>query len=374
MKLLKNIEDFEYLLKKMFIQLQNIPEPSFQEFKTTRYIYETLKSFGLKDLKTFDTGCFGTINCNRQKTLAIRADIDALPLDKERCIYKHLCGHHFHIAALLGAIGFITKNDIDLKYNLRFIFQPAEEVVSGAEFMIDKGCMENVDEIYALHVEPLIEIGKISISPGVSMAGSRHFEIVMKGHSTHAAYPHLGTDVILAASDLIVKAQGIVSRNIPPEDSAVLTFGKIKAGSAWNIIPEDAEILGTFRFLNNNSNALLEEKLTNLLKSADIFYNTKSVIKIEKGTFPVVNDPDLSKKLEELLANSEIDVSKDNLLSMGGEDFCYYSKHAPSLFIKFGIKTDKIVPLHNKNFSPPFSALKYAVYLWIKLLTEEKES
>jgi amidohydrolase len=366
----KIIEKYKSEIMKSFTTLEGLAEPSFQEYKTTQFIIDELSKAGIKSITNLNTGCFGTLNFNKDTTLAIRADIDALPYNDEKTVYRHLCGHHFHSTALLETIKIIVKEKLKLNSNLRFIFQPAEERVSGAEFIIKNGGMENVTEIYGLHVDPELFIGEIYAEKGPVMAGARHFSITMSGKSTHAAYPHLGTDPIVASANFIQTAQAIVSRMVDPLKSAVLTFGSINGGSAHNIIPESVTIKGTFRFLDDENSMLIETKLKNILSSIDKSFGTVSNIEIDKGTYPVCNDDSLSHKIKSILQRDKFKFITSPHLSMGGEDFCFYGKLAPSLFIKFGTRTNnKIIPIHNKEFKVSAEPLFDAIYMWIKILT-----
>ncbi|UOD35438.1 amidohydrolase [Deferribacteraceae bacterium V6Fe1] len=364
------IEKYKPEIIKSFTTLEALAEPSFQEFKTTQFIIDELSKTGISNFTNLSTGCFGTLDFNKDSTVAIRADIDALPYNDEKTIYRHLCGHHFHAAALLETIKIIVRENLQLNSNFRFIFQPAEERVSGAEFIIKNGGMKNVTEIYGLHVDPELYVGEIYVEKGAVMAGARHFSITMSGKSTHAAYPHLGADPIVASANFIQTAQAIVSRMVDPLKSAVVTFGSITGGSAHNIIPESVTIKGTFRFLEEENSRLIETKLKHILSGIDQSFGTSSTINIDKGTYPVLNDEKVSQKLKSILKGEKFRFIRNPHLSMGGEDFCFYGKLAPSLFIKFGTRTnDKIIPIHNKDFCVPIEPLFDAIYMWIKILT-----
>lgn len=367
---LEIVKNYENEIQKSLNKFANVAEGSFKEFKTTKTIIDELKSVGIEDIVDLKTGCFGNLNFHKDKWIAIRADIDALPINSEKTQFKHLCGHHFHIVALLQAIKIIKIENIPLKYNLRFIFQPAEEIVNGAKFIIENGGLKDVSEIYGLHVEPELFCGEVFAEEGAVMAGARHFNITVKGKSTHAAYPHLGSDVIAASSNLIVSAQNIVSRMTSPAKSAVISFSTINGGSAHNILPEKVDILGTYRFLEESVDANIQKNLTSLLKSIDKFFKTKSKIAIDSGTSPVINDKYLVEKLKNVFKDDIFKFVGTMDTSMGAEDFCFYSKKVPSVFIKFGIReNDRIVPLHNRDFSVTVKPLILATYFWIKLLT-----
>lgn len=368
---IESIKKYENEIKKSLENFSCIAEGSFKEFKTTKTIVDELKSVGIEDIVDLKTGCFGDLNFNKDKWVAIRADIDALPVNKEKTEFKHLCGHNFHIVALLEAIKIIKKENILLKYNLRFIFQPAEEIVKGAKFIIENGGLKDVSEIYALHVEPELYAGEIFAEPKTVMAGAKHFNITVNGKSTHAAYPHLGSDTIAASSNLIVSAQNIVSRMSSPAKSAVVSFSAINGGNTYNILPEKVDLLGTYRFLEEDVNILIENALKNLLKSVDIFFKTESELTIDEGTYPVINDKMLAMKLKTAFKDDIFKFINQVDTSMGAEDFCFYSKIVPSMFIKFGIREgNKITPLHNIDFHVTAKPLVFATYFWIKLLSE----
>jgi amidohydrolase len=354
---------------KVFKQLESLAEPAFKEFKTTEFIKNYLEKNGITDFKTFDTGLFGTLDFGAKKTIGIRADIDALPTNKENTEFKHLCGHHLHSSALLLTLSKIIKKSDKPKVNIRYIFQPAEEIVQGAPFLIEKGVLENLSEIYGMHVEPELDLGTFSIKKNEVMAGARHFDIEFFGSATHAAYPHLGTDLVVAAADFITKAQSIISRKINPTEKAVISFGKIEGGTVGNILPDKLRIEGTYRFFNEKINKKLVDNLNNLLKSIEIFYSIKTNFVIHDGPPPLINNEKLVDKLYEKLKNIKTKLVDDDRISMGGEDFAFYLLDVPGCFLRLGIKnTPEIIPLHSKNLVVPEKALEYAIDVWENLI------
>lgn len=358
-------------INNIFSCITDIAEPSFKEYETTAYIDNYLKNIGLCDYKRFDTGIYGTINAGKKETVAIRADIDALPYDLSKNLYKHLCGHNLHSSVLLATLLLIKRDIIKPKVNLRYIFQPAEEIISGANFMIKNGCMEGVKKIYALHVDPEVDFGTIGLKDGPIMAGSKHFKITFSGKGTHAAYPHKGNDLIVASSVFISNVQTIVSRKINPVKSAVISFGKIEGGSAANILPSELTILGTFRFLDNDTKKIIEKSLKLYLASISKQFDIAAHIEISEGTYPVINDSDLVKRVIEICKKENINYSTEIATSMGGEDFCFYSRYTPSLFIRLGIGTKDTFPLHNPNFFIPKGTLENGIKLWKGILENE---
>ena len=348
--------------------LENLPEESFKEFKTTEFICHYLKSCEIKNFINCNPGVFGTIDVNKDKTIAIRADIDALPIDPEKKHFKHMCGHHAHTAILLEFLKYANENREKLKCNIRFIFQPAEEIGKGAKFLIEKGAIDEVDEIYALHVEPLLNLGEIGLKKGYLLAGAKFFGLEISGKSTHAALPHNGIDIFVVFSDLVSKIQIIVSRFKNPVKSAVFSIGKVEAGYAHNIIPDKIKISGTFRFFEDEIRKIIEKKLLDTLESFKIFYGIDYKLNYLTGTIPLINDSDLIDNLTKIFKKSEFKIIENIYPMMGSEDFAFYLQKVPGVFIRFGIKEgESHPPLHNKNFYVPEKAVDLGVKLWEKI-------
>ena len=348
--------------------LENLAEESFKEFKTTQYICEYLEKNGIKDFKNCNPGVFGTIDAGKDKTVAIRADIDALPLDNDKKEFKHMCGHHAHTAILLGFLRYANENLKNLKFNIRFIFQPAEEIGRGAKYLIENGAIENVDEIYGLHVEPLLNLGEIGIKKGFLLAGAKFFNLEIIGKSTHAALPHKGIDIFLVFSDLLNKIQSIISRFKDPVKSGVISIGKINAGYAHNIIPHKIEISGTYRYFEDEVKKIIEEKFINALESIKLFYGIDYKLDYLTGTIPLINDNKIVDRLIKILQNSKFKVVESIYPMMGSEDFSFYLEEIPGVFIRLGIKEgESHPPLHNRNFYVPEKAVDLGVRLWEKL-------
>jgi amidohydrolase len=349
---------------KLLNDLTLIAEPSFQEFKTTRYIIDFLKNHSIKIEKELKTGCFGTINVNAKKTIAIRADIDALPFDDHHTIFKHLCGHHAHTAGLLLALANINKNKKKLKTNIRYIFQPAEETGIGAKFVIKHGALENVSEVYGLHGEPNYALGKICLKNGRLMAGSGSFDLTIKGKGTHAAFPQYGNDVIVAIADYINLCQKIISRFKNPVESGIISFTMIKGGFAKNILPEKVEAAGTFRFFDKSVKKLIKQKMLDILGSIEKIYNVTGKINFNLTTEPVINNKKSTEKLKNIL-KKEFDIVEDYTEVMGSEDFSEYLKEIPGVYFIVGIaKNANHPPLHNKNFFVPDEAVMIYKKIW----------
>ncbi len=348
--------------------LEELAEESFKEVKTTEFICKYLVDCGIKNFINCNPGVIGTIDINKDKTIALRADIDALPLDKDKIEFKHMCGHHAHTAILLKFLDYANQNRENLKYNIRFIFQPAEEIGKGAKYLINKGCLKGVDEIYAIHVEPVLKLGEVGLKKGYLLAGAKFFDLEINGKSTHAALPHNGMDVFVVFSELLNKIQTIISRFKDPVKSAVFSIGKVEAGYAHNIIPDKIKISGTFRFFEDEISNLLEKKFIDALESLKSFYGINYELNYLTGTVPLKNDERLVGSLIESFKNSEFKVVTNIYPMMGSEDFAFYLQKVPGVFIRFGIRVgDYHPPLHNRNFYVSEKVVELGVKLWRKI-------
>ncbi|MGE4267372.1 MAG: M20 family metallopeptidase [Deferribacterales bacterium] len=357
-----NAKQAQLDLKELFERA----EPSFQEHRTSEYIKSRLNGMGLTDYKTVGTGIFGTIDAGKEKTVALRSDMDALPFNAEKTEYKHLCGHHANMTTLLGVLDYASANRKKLKYNIRYIFQPAEEVIGGAVTMIEAGCLEGVSEIFATHTGPDSELGSVALITGDCMAGSNHFDIKIKGKSTHAAHPNLGTDTVTAACEYVISCQTIISRMKDPVETGLISFGMINGGTAANILPETVELHGTFRHFDPAVKVLIEKTMRTRLKAIEDFYGVTGEFTVSDGTPPVRCDKELMDKLRQTCISQNIPVSSFDVKSMGGEDFAFYLEKIPGAFIWQGVSTGGYQPpLHNKEYRVPDEA----VYPCIKLLT-----
>ncbi len=348
--------------------LHQYPELSFEEEKTAQFVSEQLTSWGISHQKGIvKTGIVATIEApnSQAKWIALRADLDALPiLEKNETSYTsvnkgimHACGHDVHTSILLGTAKLIQSLRDQLTVNVKFIFQPGEEKLpGGASLMIEAGVLENplVSEIYALHVFPELEVGKIGLKEGMYMASCDEIRMTIKGKGGHAAMPHLNIDPILITSHLIVALQQVVSRNCPPHIPCVLSFGKIEGLGATNIIPDEVYLEGTFRTMNEawrtKAHQLIKEMSEQLTKSM----GASADVEIAVGYPYLENDVNLTQVAREratkMLGNDNI---VDLELRLTGEDFAYYSQKIPATFIRIGVRNESkgiAFPVHNSKF------------------------
>ncbi len=359
--------------EQVLADLAELAEPAFREFATTEYIVKFLRENDIPLTQYRDTGCYGTLDCGAAKTVALRADIDALPVNTAATEFRHLCGHHAHTAMLLLALRRLVRQREKLKINVRYIFQPAEEIGGGALFMMRQGCLDGCAEIYGQHVDPHQQLGEILLKPGEFMAGATMFDIDFSGRGTHAAYPHTGDDVLMAATDYVNLCQKIVTRFKNPIRKAVLSFGRISGGQAHNILADTLHIKGTYRYFDSDVKALIEEKMAAIGRAIKLIYNVDVAISTTEGTLPLHNDADLTRKLWKIFAGSALQINRGLDPMMGGEDFSFYLRELPGVFIKTGVAGKSgHPPLHNKNFFVPVEAVLLGSMLWVDLVAHSE--
>ena len=359
--------------------LHQYPELSFQEFETSAYIQQQLTNFGIEyQSGIVNTGIVALISPDRpvDKWIGLRADMDALPMKEMNDIsYKsvhsgimHACGHDVHTAMLLGAAKVIASFKNELNVGVKCIFQPGEEKLpGGAKLMIEAGILNDppIEEIYALHVFPELEVGKIGFRPGMYMASCDEIRMTVKGKGGHGAMPHQNIDPILIASHLIVTLQQIVSRHCPPEIPSVLSFGRIEGLGATNVIPDEVKIEGTFRTMNEHWRALAHEKIKVLSEDLAKSMGGTIDVKINVGYPYLENDPHLTvqarEKATQLLGEENC---VDLPLRMTGEDFAYFSQKIPATFIRIGVRNEKkgiVHAVHNTRFNIDEAAIEVGI-------------
>ncbi len=372
-------------LKKTIIETRRDfhkhPELSFQEKRTSKIVAEKLESFGINVQRNIGkTGVVGTLKGNsRGNTIAFRADMDALPIQETSNLpYKsindgvmHACGHDAHTAMLLGAAEALSSMKDSIKGTIKFIFQPAEEGFGGAKFMIEDGAIENVDEIYAMHVWNYQKSGTIGIKSGPVMAAADIFTIKIKGIGGHGAAPQGTIDCIIVASHLIQAIQTIVSRNTNPLESTAITVGQINGGYNFNIIADELTLKGTTRAYTEKNKELIKKRLTEIIKGVGKTFGAQITLDYKDGYPPVINDETATKKV----LNAAKTISKQNVvepyLSMGGEDFSYFANKIPGCFFFLGTapKNSKpmSVPQHCSHFDIDEDAMLVGSSIFVAL-------
>lgn len=327
------------------------PEVGFEEFETCRTIVDYLNCLGIENKVLSGTGIVAIIKGKESgKTIALRSDLDALPIDDLKNVEysskisgkMHACGHDGHISILMGVAKILNKHRDKLKGNVKLIFEPAEETLGGAKFMIKEGVLDNpkVDAIVGLHVSELIDSGHIGMKYGVVNAASNPFEIIIKGKGGHGAHPEDCIDPIVAACNIVTLLQTIISREISPHNPSVLTIGKFIGGTAPNIIPEEVRLEGVIRTLTKEDREMAVRRLKEICNGVAISMRVNVDVEIVDGYPCLYNDDKmvfLGEKVFKKLIGDE-NVIMDVNPSMGVESFAYFSQEVPSLFYFLGIK------------------------------------
>jgi amidohydrolase len=355
------------------------PELSFEEFKTSQYVQDKLVSFGIQFTTGWvKTGIVADIQPDKpvDRWIALRADMDALPIQEENEIaYKsvnpgvmHACGHDVHTAMLLGAAKIIQEFRNELTVGVRLIFQPGEEKLpGGAKLMMEEGVLENhpISEIFALHVFSDLDAGKIGVRPGMYMASCDEIRITIKGKGGHGAMPHKNIDPVLISAHTIVALQQVISRNCPPHIPAVLSFGRIEGLGATNVIPNEVKLEGTFRTMDENWREKAHKLIHKLTSELTESMGGTADVKIDVGYPYLENNPELTSlaKIRAIQLVGEENIV-DLPLRMTGEDFAYFSQKIPATFIRIGVRdetNDIIHPVHNALFNIDESSMKTGI-------------
>lgn len=372
-------------------KLHREPELSFEEFKTTAFVCEYLDNLGIPYRKTEPTGVIAEIEGGSPgKTVALRGDMDALsvqqlntdvPYASEIEGKMHACGHDAHTAMLLIAAKALAEVKNDLQGNVRFLFQPAEEIAEGAKALVQQNAMENVDNVFGIHIWSQIPTHKVSCTPGPSFAAADIFKVHFTGKGGHGAIPEDCIDTAIVASSFVMNVQSVVSRTIDPQIPAVLTIGKMNVGSRFNVIAENAVIEGTVRTFDQATRDHIEEEIEQYAKAVASIYGATAEVEYIRGTQPVVNDEASAERVQRVAAEAFGNtVLYDEKPTMGAEDFSIFLDHAPGAFALVGSgNAEKGTDWahHHGNFDIDEDALKtgatlYAQYAWAYLQENTK--
>jgi len=360
--------------------LHQYPELSYQEFETAAFVQDKLRAWDIPYQVMAGTGVIGLIKGNnpRKKIIALRADLDALPIQEaNNTPYRsckpgimHACGHDVHTACLLGAAKILQETKKQWEGTVKLIFQPGEEKnPGGASLLIKEGVLENPrpDAIFALHVHTTLEAGKVSFRSGKVMASADEIYITIHGKGGHAASPQAAIDPILISAHLITTLQQVVSRRNDPFNPCVLSITSIQGGTTTNVIPDQVKLMGTFRALNEKwrfeAHQLIRETTAQLVESM----GGKTDLHIDIGYPSVVNEINLTSQAQQLAATfiGASNVSETEI-RMGAEDFGFYGQKIPACFFRLGTRnTEKgiISGVHTSTFDVDESALEYGAGL-----------
>lgn len=367
------------------------PELSNREYDTSKLVASKLLSMGLSiQTGVAKTGVVGTLRGqNSGITIGLRADMDALPIQEKTGLpyqslnpgVMHACGHDIHTAVALGTARVLTQMKDQVKGNIKFIFQPAEEgpppgEEGGASLMIREGVLENpaLRAIFGLHVWPDAETGQVMFSDGPIMAGSDTFTLTIKGRSAHGARPHEGVDSIFLAGRAMVDIQAGLSRFLPPTEPVVVTIGKIKGGNRHNIIADKVEMEGTVRTLNKTSRFKVRQLIEKTCQGAVSSQKAEYAFDYRIGTPPLYNHPELAAILKPTLLNA---AGPGNVLNlspqMTAEDFAEFAQIIPGFYFLLGVRSPgslSAAPLHSPEFNPDERSIAIGIKIMCHLLLD----
>lgn len=361
--------------------LHQIPEVGFKEFKTQKYIINTLKSMGYSPNTICETGVYVYIPGIKKECIAFRADIDALAIQEENnCTFSskhsgfmHACGHDGHTATLLAFAKYLTTTEQN--YSILLIFQPAEEGPGGAKFICETGILEkfHVKEIYSFHLFPDLEEGTISTKAGPFFAQATEFDCKVVGKGGHGGMPQKTNDPLIPFTKIIDSYQSIISRNLSPFNAGVITVGKISGGTARNIISNSIDFYGTIRAYSQEDTELIIKRMKEIHNGIEIAFNIKVIDEFRVLYPPVIND--------NILYNNFLKISQDFNFIQGetlalAEDFAFYQEKVPGIFFLLGTRNKEqnfISPLHSSSFNFDEKVLLEGVKLFAKLLEDRNE-
>ena len=380
--LLQEAKSLVPYLQDIFFQIHKNPELGGEEYQTQALILAELEKMGIDATPIADTGVLGIIRGGKPgKTVAFRADMDALPVTEETDLpYKsqkngvmHACGHDSHVAVLLGAAKMLSDRKDSLCGNVKLFFQPNEEGTGGAERMIKAGCMENphVDAVFFGHNTPNLPVGAVTVRSGPTSAASNPFTVTFRGKGTHGAQPHNGTDAIVAACQAVTALQTICSRRTNPTDSIVVSVGAFHAGTAGNIIPETAKLDGMIRTLTPQTRARAKEDFRQIVSGIAAAMNVEVDINLREGYAATINDDGMTQLMRQSAGKL---FGTDNVYTtanagLGTEDFGYFLQDAPGCYYSIGsgnAEKGYPYPLHNPRFVADPGVLYHGAALYVQ--------
>lgn len=382
--LAQSVEDHVIALRR---KIHENPEVSEEEFETQALIIEELENLGIPYEKVGITSVVATIEGikthSNEKTIAFRADIDALPMQEESGLsfssknkgVAHTCGHDAHAAILLGLAKLLVTHRDQFSGKVKLIFQEAEERVCGARKIIDTGILKDVSEIYALHCLNDLKVGTISVTSGNQLSGSDSIKLKWTGVSGHGSQPHLSKDSILAASKFVTCLSDIVVKNVSPIDSAALSVGTFHGGQASNIVSKYCDLGITFRYFNDTVQKAVHKSIYNTAKGIAMMYDLEVDIHIKENVKPLCNHPVATEtiKTSYLKLNTQVNIEPYQPL-MSSEDFSEYVHTIQGAMLWLGTGNEAIGAIHyphHEKFIIDESAFKYGVALFMQITLDK---
>jgi len=377
----KQAEQLHEELIKWRRKIHKNPELGFKEYETANFIAEKLQEFGIEYKRVCETGIVGLIEGGKPgKTLAIRADIDALALTEENDVsYKstnegvmHACGHDAHTTILLGTAKIIAQYKDKINGNIKLIFQPAEEGPGGAKPMIEAGVLKNpdVDYIIGLHVNPNLESGHVGLKEGRMQAAPDYFKIKVLGKGGHGARPQETIDPIVIGSQIVSGIQQLKSRESDTLKPLVISIGSFHSGEAFNAIPAEAVLTGTVRSFDNELRKKIKKRMEELVQNITKAYQADYEFEYSFEYPPLYNNKELTDLMRQVVIENLGEETLYNIPepSMGAEDFAYFTQEIPGLYMRLGTRNEKkgtVNPLHSANFNLDEDILTQGVKLFL---------
>lgn len=372
-------DEKEYLVS-MRRDFHRHPELALQEKRTAEVIERELDRFGISHARVGATGVLGILRGtqNQSGVIALRADIDALPIQETNdAEYRsrtdgvmHACGHDAHTASLLGAAKVLAANRGRFGGEVRFLFQPAEETGKGALDFIAAGALDGAERVFGLHSAPDLPIGTIGITPGLNNAAVDHFRILVHGKAAHVSTPQLGADALYAASQIVAAIQGLVTRRTSPVEPVILGVGKFSSGTTYNAIAEFAELEGTTRTISQETRLRVRKWIDQVAGETARFSGAEARVVWTDVTSALINDPQVSREVTEAAQElgGQVRIIADRPLSLSGDNFAEYQRKVPGCYAYVGTANDRLPgtlnSLHNGSFDLDEDALVLSAGLY----------
>lgn len=358
-----NHDELKEFITETFYWCHRHPELSFKEFATTEHIRQALEKADIRILQLpLETGLAAQVGTGSKPIVAVRCDIDALPVTEETDLSyhsetpgcMHACGHDFHTAAILGAAYLLKEKEKEIKGTIRIIFQPGEEGPSGALKIVHTGIIDDVQAIFGMHCTPLLEVGKAGFVYGPAMAAVDAFKITFEGKGVHAARPHEGVDSIVTAAAFVSAVQSIVSRNMNPFTANLVSVTHIEGGKNWNVLPKSTFVEGTTRAMSREDRAKVKKRVAEIARQTASVYNAAAEVEWLEGPPALCNDAAWGDFAKKIAKQHGFDI-EDMQPSLGGEDFAFYFEKTSGFFVMMG--TGLSYPNHNPKFKVDPQAL-----------------
>lgn len=371
-----NEQDIFQKITDEFYWFHRHPELSYEEVETTKRLREDLAAVGIEVLDLpLKTGLVAKVGTGEAPFIALRCDIDGLPIQEESGLAyasehagrMHACGHDFHISAVLGSAYLLKAKERELRGTVYLIFQPAEEAPGGARKVMETGVLKDVQAIFGLHTSPLYDVGTLGIRSGAVTASVDKFTVTFHGKGTHAAHPERGIDPIVMAASFVTAAQSIVSRNIDPAHPGLVSITHIESGNTWNVIPESSWLEGTVRCLTAEDRKLIKKRIYELAEGQAASFGGHAELTWYAGPPATDNTPDWTDFAIEVAKEAGLDVVPAPV-NLAGEDFAYYQEEIPGVFVLVG--TGKSPANHNPKFHVDPAALGPAAIYMARLAVE----